>query len=75
MKKPDTYQQPSPTCPGCGYALDSDDMNSDFADDDLWGLAPDEETTSVTCPQCGTSYWVKGGYKPTYTSSFDENDL
>lgn len=47
MKKPDTYQQPSPTCPGCGYALDSDDMNSDFADDDLWALAPDEGRTST----------------------------
>lgn len=61
---------------GCGYALDSDDMNSDFADDDdLWALAPDEGRTSVQCPQCDNSYWAQGGYKPTYTTSFSEDDL
>ena len=42
MTKHDTYEMPKPTCPGCGYALDDDDMNSDFGDDDLWSLAPDE---------------------------------
>lgn len=75
MEKHDTFQQPMPTCPGCGYALDHDDMSSGFGDDDLYALAPDEGTTSVTCPQCDNSYWVRGGYKPTYTSSFDEDEL
>jgi predicted RNA-binding Zn-ribbon protein involved in translation (DUF1610 family) len=71
----ETYEQSAPTCPGCGYVLDSDDMNSGFSDDDLFALAPNEERTSVKCPQCDTSYWVQGGYKPTYTSSFNEDDL
>lgn len=75
MEKHETHEQPAPTCPGCGYALDSDDMNSDFADDDLWALAPNEGRTSVQCPQCDNSYWVQGGYKPTYTTSFDEDSL
>lgn len=75
MEKHDTYERPTPTCPGCGYALDYDDMNGDAGDDDLFALAPNEERTSVTCPQCGTSYWVQGGYKPTYTSAFAEEDL
>lgn len=75
VSKHDTINQPLPTCPGCGYALDCDDMNSDFSDDDLWALAPDEGTASVKCPQCDIEYWVRGGYVPTYTTSFNEDDL
>lgn len=75
MNEHDTYQQPKPTCPGCGYALSDDDMNSGFGDDDLWSLAPDEGRTSVDCPNCDNSYWVQGGYRPTYTSAFAEEEL
>lgn len=75
MREIDLYQQPAPTCPHCGYALDSDDMNSDFSDDDLWSLAPDEGRTSVQCPQCDNSYWVQGGYKPHYTSACSDEEL
>ena len=70
-----TYEQPTPTCPSCGYALDDNDMNSDFSEDDLFALAPNEGRTVVTCPQCDHGYWVQGGYAPTYTSAFSEEEL
>lgn len=71
----DTWDRPTPTCPGCGYALDYADMQSDFADADLFAIAPREERASVTCPQCNITYWVQGRYTPTYTSAFAEEDL
>ncbi len=36
-------------------------------------IKPDADIT-VLC-WGGTSYWVQGGYKPTYTSAFAEEDL
>ncbi len=75
MDKHYTWNRPTPTCPGCGYALDDDDMQSNFADGDLFAIAPREERASVTCPQCNSAYWVQGGYEPTYTSAFTEEEL
>ena len=72
----DTNRQPKPTCPHCGYALPTDDMLDHIAsDDDLFALAPDEGTVTVTCPSCSKSYAVQGGYTPHYTSAISEDDL
>lgn len=70
-----TFQQSSPTCPHCGYALDTDDMLSDFSDADLFAIAPNDESADVTCPQCDKEYAVQGGYRPHYTSAFSHEEL
>ena len=75
MSEHETVEQPFPTCPGCGYRLDEQDMVSGFSEDDLWAIAPTEALASVKCPQCDQFYWVRGGYKPIYTTSFNEWDL
>lgn len=72
---PDTFQQSSPTCPHCGYALDEEDMFSNFSKSDLFDLPSSEEQAEVNCPQCDMSYWVQGGYRPHYTSAFDKEML
>ena len=73
--KHDTFQQPHPTCPHCGYMMDTDDMYSLTVGEDLFALAPDEGQTCVNCPRCDAEYWVKGGYMPHYTSAFSEEEL
>ena len=45
---------------------------------DKWrglAIAPREEQATVECPACGVTYYVKGGYKPTYMAALDEDDL
>lgn len=73
--KHDTFQKPKPTCPHCGYALDTEDMNSGFSEADLWAAAPDEMTATIKCPSCDQEYAVRGGYVPHYTSAFSEDEL
>jgi uncharacterized protein with PIN domain len=73
MSEFETQMQPMPTCPHCGYALDSDDMHSQDAD--LWAAAPKESREIVKCPQCDNEYWIQGGYIPSYTSAFSEEEL
>lgn len=73
MENHDTSDTLKPACPSCGYLLSDDDMND--CGEDLWALAPNEERACVTCPNCDTEYWVRGGYIPTYTSALAEEEL
>lgn len=72
-----TYETDRPTCPHCGHMLDTDEMNYGHptCDEDLWALAPGEGTAVVECPACDQQYWVRGGYRPHYTSAFSEEEL
>lgn len=69
----DTFQQRTPTCPHCGYAMDVDDM-VDMAED-VFAAAVEEQRLPVTCPSCDAQYWLKGGYSPHYTTAFSEEEL
>lgn len=72
------HANPTPVCPHCGYAMNPDDMSSaptDSCQTNLFDIAPAEESTSTTCPACDGAYWVKGGYQPTYTTAFAEEEL
>lgn len=72
----DTHQQPTPTCPHCGHVMDHDDMLSTVNPGvDLFALAPQEGTECITCPRCDQDFWVKGGYRPHYTTAFSEEEL
>ena len=72
----DTHQQPTPTCPHCGHAMDHDDMLSTVNPGvDLFALAPREDTECITCPSCDQDYWVHGGYRPHYTTAFSQEEL
>lgn len=42
---------------------------------DLWELAPNEETADLKCPVCDLQFWVKGSYRPEYTTAFAEELL
>lgn len=68
------YQKSNIECPHCDHQLDHDDM-LEVNNVDLFALAPNEETASITCPACGQAFWVKGGYKPHYSTSFAEELL
>lgn len=71
------FQQPTPTCPHCDHAMDTDEMQygSPTCSEDLFGLASDEGSAAITCPACDQEYWVKGGYRPHYTSALAEELL
>lgn len=73
MSTHETSKQPRPTCPHCGHALDDDEMQTQPAD--LWALAPNEARECIECPRCDKEYWVQGGYVPTYTSAFVEDEF
>ncbi len=64
----------APTCPHCGHEMSTDEM-LDSTEADLFAIAPDEQNAQIECPRCDKTYWVKGGYIPTYTSAIDEDDL
>jgi len=46
-------------------------------DADLFDIAPNGGSAEIECPAvlCGKTYWVQGGYIPTYTSATSEDDL
>ena len=69
----DTHHTLHPACPHCGYELNDDDMLA--SSEDLYALAPNEESAVVTCPQCDKEYAVQGGYRPHYTSAFSLDEL
>jgi len=75
MDKHDTFQTPRPKCPHCGYEMNTDDMLDSDCEEDLFALAPNEESAAVTCPQCDKEYAVQGGYRPHYTSAFSLEEL
>lgn len=70
-------QQPTPTCPHCGHAMDIEEMQygPPTCSEGLFVLAPNEDTAAITCPACDLEYWVKGGYQPHYTSALAEELL
>jgi uncharacterized protein with PIN domain len=74
-KEHPTFERPTPTCPHCGYQMDSDDMLSTQKGIDVFAMAPNETTELLTCPSCDKEYWVQGGYYPTYTSAIAEELL
>lgn len=67
------FEKPVVTCPHCDHEFTSDEMNE--SDVDLWALAPNEETTPLQCPACDSDFFVKGGYKPLYSTAFAEELL
>lgn len=73
----DTEETIRPTCPHCGHMMDSDEMcyGKPTCDEDLWALAPEEGRAVVECPACDHQYWVRGSFKPQYTSAFSEEEL
>lgn len=75
MTTHDTFRTNTPTCPHCGYAMDTDDMLSCCGNVDLFALAPDEGRECIKCPSCDAEYWVQGSYAPRYTSAFFEEQL
>lgn len=42
---------------------------------DLFDIAPKEDTATIECHSCGVTYHCQGGYKPTYTTALDKDDL
>jgi hypothetical protein len=75
----DTFEVNSPTCPHCAHEMDAHEMLAPMhqGKPDLFTLAMNEGRAEVTCPSssCGKTYWVKGGYRPHYTSAMTEDDL
>jgi len=71
----DTFQRSRPTCPHCGHMMTTDEMVDYDGDEDLFAMAPDEHTDSIECPRCKRDYWVRGGFKPHYTSAATEDEL
>lgn len=69
----DTYELPHPTCPGCAYEMTTDEMVESSVD--LFQLAVEEHRAVVKCPGCDMEYWVKGGWKPHFSTSFAEETL
>jgi len=67
------YQQPTPTCPHCGYAMTDDDMVIE-PEHDLVELAINGDKTTIWCLSCGQQYALQGGYYPRYTSDFCAED-
>jgi uncharacterized Zn-finger protein len=67
------YEKNAVTCPHCDHEYTSDEMNE--CQTDLWALAPREETTDLECPACDKTFFVKGSYRPQYTTAFAEEEL
>ena len=65
---------PGVICPHCDHKYTSDDMNA-WGNDDLWGMAPNEEDAHIGCPSCGDWFFIKGSYRPEYTTAIFEDDL
>lgn len=66
------FEKPNVICPHCDHEFTADEMNE--CDEDLWALAPNEECTDLECPVCDQPFYVKGGYKPLYTTAFCEEE-
>lgn len=62
------------TCPHCDHEYTPDEM-SECRTADLWALAPREEVAALKCPVCDLEFWVKGSYRPQYTTAFAEEQL
>lgn len=66
-------KKPSVICPHCDHEFTTDEMIE--CTEDLFALAPNEETTSLQCPACDSDFFVKGGYTPFYSTAFAEELL
>jgi DNA-directed RNA polymerase subunit RPC12/RpoP len=51
-------------CPHCNHKYTDDDMYKSKTD--LWAICPKEELIEEECVLCGETFWIQGGYKPTY---------
>jgi len=67
------YEKNAVTCPHCDHEYTADEMNE--CQTDLWALAPREETADLECPVCDKTFFVKGSYRPQYTTAFAEEEL
>lgn len=67
------YEKNVVTCPHCDHEYTPDEMSD--CQTDLWALAPREEVTDLQCPVCDESFFVKGSYRPQYTTAFAEELL
>lgn len=67
------YAKSAVTCPHCDHEYTSDEMNE--CQTDLWALAPREEIVDLECPVCDKEFFVKGGYRPEYTTVIAEELL
>lgn len=67
------YQKQRVCCPHCNHEFDDDDMNDSTID--LWAIAPSEESAVIQCPACDFDFWVKGGYRPQYSTAFAEEEF
>ena len=67
------YKKQQVCCPHCDHEFNADEMAS--CDVDLFALAPNEETACIECPVCDCEFWVKGSYKPEYSTAFAEELL
>lgn len=64
-------------CPHCQHNFTSDEM-CEFATEEgtfLYDLAHREDVESMECPVCDKSFWVRGGWHPTFTTAFAEEEL
>lgn len=67
------YKQQGVCCPHCDHTFNKDEMLACAVD--LFALAPNEETACVECPVCDGEFWVKGSYRPEYSTAFAEELL
>lgn len=64
----------TPVCPHCGHEYTHDDiLQNDLVD--IYGIAHAEGTAVIECPICDTEFWLKGGYKPRFSTAVAEELL
>lgn len=59
-------------CPYCKHEYTDDDMYA--SKNDLYAIAPNEETVTDICPKCQKEILIQGGYIPQYETFKPETD-
>jgi len=62
-----------PTCPRCNHTMTDDEMLD--SNNDLFGIALQEEMEEVVCPACDRNFFCRGTYTPQYSSATSEELL
>lgn len=60
-------------CPHCGHEYTTEDMES--ADSCMWAICPNEETAKEVCGACDKTFFIQGGYVPTYDVFKTQDEL